>query len=86
MFQQYYRLHYSILNKLKLPKDDARALGMIHFGSLCLTLAELPLLPGFATLFTQGAYIAMNPRLLRSTERNMSLKEVRESRVLLGAT
>lgn len=33
----------SILNKLKLPKDDARALGMIHFGSLCLTLAELPL-------------------------------------------
>ena len=32
----------SILNNLKLPRDDARALGMINVGSICLTLAEVP--------------------------------------------
>lgn len=49
-----------ILEKLDLPRDDARALGIIHVGSLCSTLAELPL-----RLFHEAESREGPPRLMK---------------------
>jgi hypothetical protein len=50
----------SILERLQLPRDDARALGIVHVGSLCSTLAELPL-----RLFHEAESREGAPRLMK---------------------